>query len=63
MYLFSDSPSIVPGLFKPGGTKAASQAELLQCVQSARLRHKEVLELLQQSVEELRRHGREKMEE
>ena len=38
------------GVFKAGGSQGASQRELLRCIEGAKLRHKEVSELLQQAL-------------
>ena len=38
------------GVFKAGGSQGTSQRELLRCIEGARLRHTEVLELLQQAL-------------
>ncbi|GAX85983.1 hypothetical protein CEUSTIGMA_g13399.t1 [Chlamydomonas eustigma] len=49
-----DQQGQLHGIFKPGGIKAASNVELLQCIESAKLRHKEASQLLQQSLQDWR---------
>lgn len=46
--------STTAGIFKPGGDRGASHSEVLRCVESAKLRYKDVSELLEQSLAEHR---------
>lgn len=37
------------GLYKPGGKREATSRQLYECIEHAKTRHKEILELLKQS--------------
>ncbi len=45
-------PGCYAGLYKPGGLDSVSEKLLQQCISSAKHRHKEVAQLLQQALEQ-----------
>jgi hypothetical protein len=47
-------PPRFAGLYKPGGLDAVPEQLLQQCISSAKHRHKEVAQLLQQALDQQR---------